>query len=174
MQPGLKRFLASLIPEQARAIRRLHFASWWKNFALRQSTISLLKGLKHAEVNIWATHYELGNINPDSISLLEKQRFSELDIWGIFYTMGDKVLNPLQCLQSFTRNGGLEWLKSLGLLSIRFNLGVTNGPPIIGDHKDIILEWIARAENEIMSDKPITRANERMSHLGIWKSPFPT
>lgn len=150
---GWGRFLASLVPEQARAIRHLHITVWVISFGLTQSTISLLKGLKHVEIEIWATHWKHER---DNVHWPNPQRqHTEREYYEDFHGSGDEPFNSVKCLDSFKRNGGVEWLKTLGLLSIRFNLRVSNGVfPIGGELKASLSEWFARWEKEIVPVKP--------------------
>jgi hypothetical protein len=61
----------------------------------------------------------------------------------------DQVI-ALQELELFKQKGGIEWLKKAGLKSVRFEVKIFHGDVPTDELRDSIMEWIERAENEIV------------------------
>jgi hypothetical protein len=113
---GLKLFLDSLVPTQARAIAHLRFSLLRDQF-LSSAIPSQLKGLKHVEIHI-ATYA----------------------MWPWY---GDD--EPLVQLQDFEDGPGFRTLKKLDLKSLRFTVSIQSVQPTEAS-KASILEWMGRLE----------------------------
>lgn len=58
--------------------------------------------------------------------------------------------SPLTDMESFKKKDGIEWLKSLGLASMRFTVWIGGIDPPTETLTTSILEWISREEREIV------------------------
>jgi hypothetical protein len=121
---GMVSFLTHLVPVQARAIRHLHLECH-RGFKLTKTAASLLKGLQHVGVDI--TTYN----DPQ-------------------YHFRNGRDRPLADLGKFEQMGGVEWMKTAGLKSVRFTVSIAGGDAPTQILKDAIMEWIECEENEIV------------------------
>jgi hypothetical protein len=113
---GLKLFLDSLVPAQARAIAHLRFSLLRDQF-LSSAIPSQLKGLKHVEIHIVT--------------------------YAMWPGCGDD--EPLVQLQDFEDGPGFRTLEKLDLKSLRFTVSIQSGQPTEAS-KVSILKWMGRLE----------------------------
>jgi len=113
---SLKRFRASLVPTQARAIAHLRFSLLRDQF-LSSAIASQFRGLKHVEIHI-ATY-------------------------GMWPRWADD--EPLGQLQAFENGPGFQTLKKLDLKSLRFTVSIQM-VQMTEAIKVSILEWMGRLE----------------------------
>jgi hypothetical protein len=122
---GMVSFLIHLVPVQARAIRHLHLECH-STFKLTKAATSLFKGLQRVEIDINTFNH------PDRNLQLGRHE-------------------ALHDLASFKKTGGVEWLKSAGLKSVRFTVSIAESDEALTQTlRNSIMEWIEREENEIV------------------------
>jgi hypothetical protein len=68
---------------------------------------------------------------------------------------GHLALDPPAETERFKKDGGVEWLKNVGLKSVRFTTFVAGDTLMFDEEElelleDAILEWTEREEEEIM------------------------
>jgi hypothetical protein len=118
-------FVARLVPTQARAIAQIRLTGVSRLHWLSKDIPSRLRGLKHVEIHLQYLLVEF---------------------------LGDHPLDeyPLNELARFNQGSNVEWLKNMGLKSMRFTTLIEGDVPK-DSFKAAILELMKSAEDEILS-----------------------
>jgi hypothetical protein len=122
--PKLGSVMKKLVPTQARAIARIRIRNGYFFHKPSKAATFNLRGLKHVQV-----HFDI-------------------------HTRGRSDEDPpLEVFLTFESDGGVEWLKSIGLKSMRFTAMAVGNTPM-EDALASVLDWMKREEDNILGVAP--------------------